>query len=97
MLKFQLIQLNKIHSSSRYITIPKIMILGIVGEHENGLCQEPSSCNYTISPFYQVVAISICLGFLFANPPVSHTIPIPSEVCTSEPLGLRFRLAATMT
>ena len=62
------------------ITIPKIVILGIV-----------------VYPFYQAVAISSWVGFLLANPPVSHTIPVPSEVSTKDPLGLRLRLAATIT
>lgn len=29
---------------------------------------------------YHAVAISICVGLLEANPPVSHTIPVPRLV-----------------
>lgn len=36
---------------------------------------------------YQFVAISICVGLLAAKPPVSHTIPVPRDVETKEPLG----------
>lgn len=38
-------------------------------------------------PSHQVVAMSIIWGFLRAKPPVSQTMPGPSEVATSEPRG----------
>ena len=89
-LKLQYAEHHMSYCRIRFTTLPKIVILGRVSFRKNGLLKEPSL-------FYQAVAISICVGFRLANVPVSHTIPIPSDVCTSEPLGLIFRLAATIT
>ena len=56
-------------------------------------CVMPNSLSVD---FYQLTAISSCVGLRFANVPVSHTIPVPSDVSTRDPLGLVFRSAATM-
>ena len=57
---------------------------------QHGDYRDPSAYMYDdlrVFKSYQFVAISICVGLLAAKPPVSHTIPVPRDVETKEPLG----------